>query len=113
MILLWMISSRCQSPLIADKADQEIAEGCNRLIRSSIICRNYLYLTQKITLEKTEEERKRLLDIIETHSPQSWGSFNMPGEFDFSDEKLQDTTGVLPPKKQAKIIPENWGPPNR
>ena len=41
------------------------------------------------------------------------GSFNMLGEFDFSDEKLQDTTGVLPPKKQAKIIPENWGPPNR
>ena len=97
----------------ADKADQEIAEGCNRLIRNSIVCWNYLYLTQKITLAKTEEERKRLLDIIETHSPQSWGSFNMLGEFDFSDEKLQDTTGVLPPKKQAKIIPENWGPPNR
>ena len=35
------------------------------------------------------------------------------GEFDFSDEKLQDATGVLPPKKQAKIIPENWEPPNR
>ena len=29
-----------------------------------------------------------LLDIIETHSPQSWASFNMLGEFDFSDEKL-------------------------
>ena len=97
----------------ADKADQEIAEGCNRLIRNSIICWNYLYLTQKITLAKTEEERKRLLDMIETHSPQSWGSFNMLGEFDFSDEKLQDTTGVLPPKKQTEIIPENWGPPNR
>ena len=62
--------------------------------------RNYLYLTQQITLDKTEEEHKRLLDIIETHSPQSWGSFNMLGEFDFSDEKLQDTIGVLPPKKQ-------------
>ena len=37
----------------------------------------------------------------------------MLGENDFSDEKLQDTTGVLPPKKQAEIIPENWGPPNR
>ena len=36
----------------------------------------------------------------------------MLGELDFSDEKLQDTTGVLPPKKQAKIIPENWEPPN-
>ena len=87
--------------------------GCNRLIKNSIMCWNYLYLTQKITLAKTEEERKRLLDIIETHSPQSWASFNMLGEFDFSDEKLQDTTGVLPPKKQTEIIPENWGPPNR
>ena len=37
----------------------------------------------------------------------------MLGEFDFSDEKLQDTIGVLPPKKQAKIITENWEPPNR
>ena len=73
--------------------------------------RNYLYLIQKITLAKTEEERKRLLDIIETHSPQSWASFNMLGEFDFSDEKLQDTIGVLPPKKQIEIIPENWEAP--
>ena len=34
-------------------------------------------------------------------------------EFDFSDEKLQDTTGVFPPKKQIKIIPENWEARNR
>ena len=52
--------------------------------------------------------------FIETHSPQSWGSFNMLGEFDFSDEKLQDTTGVLPPpKKTGQNHPENWGPQNR
>ena len=70
-------------------------------------------MTQKSTLAKSEEERKRLLDIIEPHSPQSWASFNMLGEFDFSDEKLQDTTDVLPPKKQIKIIPENWEAPNR
>ena len=37
-------------------------------------------------------------DNIETHSPQSWASFNMLGEFNFLDEKLQDTIGVLPPK---------------
>ena len=36
------------------------------------------------------------LHIIETHSPQSSSSFNMLGEFDFSDEKLQDMIGVLP-----------------
>ena len=31
----------------------------------------------------------------------------MLGKFDFSDEKLQDTIGVLPAKKQIEIIPEN------
>ena len=53
------------------------------------------------------------LHIIETHSPQSSSSFNMLGEFDFSDEKLQDTISVLPPKKQTEIIPENWEVPSR
>ena len=61
------------------------------------------------TLAKTEEERKRLSGIIETHSPQSWGSFNMLGAFDFSDEKLQDTTGVLPPKNRPKSSPKIGG----
>ena len=39
-------------------------------------------------------------DIIETYSPQSWASFNILGEFDFSDEKLQAMIGVLPPKSK-------------
>ena len=41
-------------------------------------------------------------DIIETYSLQSWASFNILGEFDFSDEKLQATIGVLPPKSRSK-----------
>ena len=49
----------------AEKSDQEITEGCNRLIKNGIKCRNYHYLAQKITLVKSEEERKRLLEIIE------------------------------------------------
>ena len=53
------------------------------------------------------------LRIIETHSPQSTSSFNMLVEFDFSDEKLQDTISVLLPKKQTEIIPDNWEAPNR
>ena len=36
-------------------------------------------LDTEITLAKSDEERKRLLDIIETHSLQSWVSFNMLG----------------------------------
>ena len=39
--------------------------------------------------------------------------FQQLGEFYFSDEKLQDTIGVLPPKKQTEFIPKNWEAPNR
>ena len=42
-------------------------------------------------------------DIIATHSPQLWASFNTLGEFDFSDEKLQDTISVLPPKNRPRF----------
>ena len=34
--------------LQAEKEDQEIAEACNRLIRNSIVCWNYLYLEHKL-----------------------------------------------------------------
>lgn len=37
----------------------------------------------------------------------------MLGEYDFSDEKHHDATGVLPPKNPTEIIPPNWEPPNR
>jgi hypothetical protein len=31
----------------------------------------------------------------------SWAHINMLGEYDFSEEKLHDTLGILPPKKAA------------
>jgi TnpA family transposase len=36
-----------------EKEDQEISEACNRLIKNSIICWNYLYLARQI--EKTQK----------------------------------------------------------
>ena len=36
----------------------------------------------------------------------------MLGEYDLTNEKLQDNTGVLPPKS-PRVIPENWEPPKR
>ena len=59
--------------------------------------------------EQPPKHSTALLDIIETHSPQSWASFNMLGDFEFSDEKLQDTTGVLPPKKADRNHPRKLG----
>ena len=80
------------------KEDQEIAEACNRLIKNSIICWNYLYLTRKLGQTENIEAREKLLKTIATHSPIAWAHINMLGEYDFSDEILQDSTGILPPK---------------
>ena len=85
----------------AEKEEQEIAESCNRLIKNAIICWNYLYLTKKLRLVKNDEDRQHLLKSIITHSVVSWAHINLLGEYDFSDEKLRDTVGILPPKMAA------------
>jgi TnpA family transposase len=84
-----------------EKEEQEIAEACNRLIKNSIICWNYLYLARQIEKAPDVEVRENLLRLISTHSPMSWAHINMLGEYDFSEEKLKDTLGILPPKKAA------------
>ncbi|TQM90460.1 Tn3 family transposase [Roseinatronobacter monicus] len=84
-----------------EKEEQEIAEGCNRLIRNSIICWNYLYLTRQVEKAPDVGAREILLRLIAAHSPMSWAHINMLGEYDFSEEKLRDTLGILPPKKAA------------
>ena len=94
-----------------EKAEQELAEGCTRLIKNSVICWNYLYLTRQVEAARSPEERERLRRMI--WLPQSWAQFNLLGEYDFSNDKLQNNTGVLPPKTELRIIAENWEPPNR
>ena len=85
----------------AEKEEQEIAEACNRLIKNSIICWNYLYLARKIEKTDDAEAQKALLRMIATHSPITWAHINMLGEYDFADEKLRDAVGILPLKSAA------------
>jgi len=85
----------------AEKEEQEIAEACNRLIKNSIVCWNYLYLSQKLAEMDSQESKERLLTAITTHSVISWAHINLLGEYDFSDKKLQDSVGILPPKIAA------------
>ena len=75
---------------------------------------HHLYLTRQVETARTPEEHNRLRRMISVHSPQSWAHFNMFGEYDFSNERPQNNTGVLPPKSVLRIwIPDNWEPPNR
>ena len=43
--------------IYGDKVEQEIAEGCRRLIKNVIICWNYFYLAQKIAEEHDAARR--------------------------------------------------------
>jgi hypothetical protein len=85
-----------QEFLQGEKIEQEIAEGCRRLIKNAIICWNYLYLSQQIAGEDGER-RKELIAAVQNGSVVAWHHINLHGEYDFSDEKLQDSVGLHMP----------------
>ncbi len=70
------------------KEEQELAEGCKRLIENSIICWNYLYLSQKVTEVSTETEKDNMLEVIKNGSIVVWKHINLLGEYDFSEKIL-------------------------
>jgi TnpA family transposase len=84
--------------LQAEKQEQEIAEACKRLIKNCIICWNYLYLSQKLAEMDDPAKREELLQAMAHGSAAAWGHLNLLGEYDFSEDKLQDTVGIKPPK---------------
>ncbi len=77
-----------------NKEEQELAEGCRRLIKNAIICWNYLYLSQQLQEAETERRKAELITAIKNGSVVSWQHINLHGEYDFSDEKLQDSVGL-------------------
>ncbi len=64
------------------------------------------YLTRRLEAAKSLQERQHILKMIALHSPQAWGHTNMLGEYDLTKDKLQDNTGVLPPKSTPSVIPK-------
>jgi len=86
------------------KDEQLIADGCKRLIENSIICWNYLYLSQKVIDTKTEKEKQNLLEAIKSGSVVAWQHVNLQGEYDFSDEILKNSIKFqLPELMELKI----------
>lgn len=81
-----------------DKESQEVAESCNRLVKNAIVCWNYLYFEHRLRSLKDPVEKQDLIDTIGRHAMISWRHVNMLGEYDFSDERLQDSFGLRPPK---------------
>lgn len=96
----------------AEKQEQEIAEGCKRLIKNSITCWNYLYLSQKIRETIDPESRDKLIQAISNGSAITWQHVNLLGEYDFSEERLQDSVGIKPPNIGRSLEDQIWGNQN-
>jgi hypothetical protein len=98
--------SRSQEFRSAEKAEQEMADGCNRLIRNAILCWNYLYHSQVLAEEADEERRQALLTALKNGSIVLWHHLNLHGEYDFSEEKLPDSVGFdLPTILAVDVLP--------
>jgi hypothetical protein len=57
-----------------------------------------IYLTQKIAEAESEERQQELLTAVRHGSVVTWQHINLQGEYDFSDEKLQDSVGLSAPQ---------------
>jgi hypothetical protein len=62
-----------------------------------------MYLTQKLKRIDNEENRERLLTAIKNHSPISWAHINLLGEYDFSEDRMQDSLGILAYQKVTAV----------
>ena len=74
-----------------------------------IICWNTLYLTRKLEQTIDTEAREALIAAIKSHSLISWGHINMLGRYDFSEETLKDSVGILPAKFKLETGAQNAG----
>ncbi len=84
--------------LHGEKVEQEIAEGCRRLIKNAIVCWNYMYLSRQIAKEEDLDRRQELIEAVKAGSVVAWQHINLHGEYDFSEENLRDSIGLDAPK---------------
>ena len=89
----------------SEKEDQEIAEGCRRLIKNAIVGWNYLYLARELDRQPDEAHREALINAIRNGSVTAWGHFNLHGEFDFSPDRMVDSIGLWLPKNPPPKAP--------
>jgi len=64
------------------KEEQQIADGCRRLIQNAIVLWNYLYLSQLLIDEPNN--KKAHLSLIKNGCIVCWEHINMSGEYDFN-----------------------------
>ena len=75
--------------------EQLIADACKNLIKSSIICWNYLFLTRYIQNIKSQKEKLAVIQDIKSGTAIAWRHIYFNGIYDFSHDKLADSFNLL------------------
>lgn len=65
------------------KEEQEIVVACKHLIQNAIILWNYLFISDKLSEIKEEEEVMKNIELMKNSSIMTWQHVNMHGEYDF------------------------------
>ncbi len=91
----------------AEKEALDAADACRRLIKNSVLCWNYLYLSKQLA-QAQPERQPSIMQSIKAGSPIAWRHINMHGEYDFSDEKLVDSIGLASPNLIDLNYLQNW-----
>ena len=74
----------------ATKDEQDIASNALRLIQNSIICWNYLYISNLLAKEKDEEVRNKIIKTLQNGSIVHWQHINFYGEYDFTERQIEN-----------------------
>ena len=77
------------------RQEQLIAESCTRLIKNSIICWNYMFLTYCIQNAETQQRKKEIIEAVKAGSVMAWQHIYFHGLYDFSDDKLKDSFNLI------------------
>ena len=67
-----------------------------------------MFLDKKLKSAENEAQREIIMTAIKNHSPISWAHINLLGEYDFSENKLRDSAGVLPSQNRADFSKRKW-----
>lgn len=73
-----------------EKYEQEINAACMSIIQNAIVLWNYLYLSQLLVNNNSQEQKDQMIRSIKSGSAITWHHVNLHGEYDFTKNKAND-----------------------